>query len=157
MLHRSLRCSSRNPVHLFNGLARPPLFPRPSFSEICPFLVLPWRGILSPRATSFPFLSFSRITTKKGQLLISLALGVERVLDVDLARSFLIMPTRVFWHFFVFSVLIFSLRESRPSPNSFSTFSDGVSSKEIYNSAPGRIAPLSAQKPVPRVNKRVFV
>ena len=65
MFHRSLRCSSRNPVHLFNGLARPPLFPRPSFSEICPFLVMPWRGILCPRATTFPFLSFSRKTTKK--------------------------------------------------------------------------------------------
>ena len=107
-----------------------PLFsPRPSFSEICPFLVMPWRGILCPRATTFPFLSFSRKTTKKGQLLNSLALGVERVLDVDLARSFLIMQTRVFWHFFVFSVLIFSFRESWPSTNSPSTFSDGVSSK----------------------------
>jgi len=29
--------------------------------------------------------------------------------------------------------------------------------KENYNSAPGRITPLSAPKPVPRVNKRVFV
>ena len=86
----------------------------------------------------FPFLSFSRKTTKKGQLLISLALGVERVLDVDLARSFLIMPTRVFWHFFVFSVLIFSFRESWPSPNSPSTFSDGVSSKGKLQLRPWR-------------------
>ena len=41
-------------------------FPRLLVLErICPFLVMPWRGILCPRATTFPFLSFSRKTTKK--------------------------------------------------------------------------------------------
>ena len=135
-------------------------YPSPDqvLERICPFLVMPWRGILCLRATSFlSFHSFAKLLKKV--TFSTPSPGVERrVLDSDLAR---------FSHqnkpgFSGISSLcslssIVSFRESRPSPNSPSTFSDGVSSKEIYNPAPGRITPLSAPKPVPRVNKRVFV
>ena len=139
-------------LYLFNGLARLPL-PRPSFRKNLSFL-----GHLS-QSDIFPFLSFFRKTTKKKVTFSDPAPGVERrVLDSDLARS----SHQNKPGFSGISSLcslssIVSFRESRPSPNSPSTLSDGVSSKEIYNPAPGRITPLSAPKPVPRVNKRVFV
>ena len=79
--------------------------------RICPFLVMPWRGTPS-QSDIFPFLSFSRKTTKKGYLLNSLAPGVERrVLDFEILHVFLINTNPGF----LASVLCAFLSSSFPS------------------------------------------
>ena len=151
-VHRSLRSSSGYPISE-DGLARPPLSPRSSFR---PFLVMPWRGILCLGATSFlSFLSFQSKTEKRQPLPPSLVWNECSTLILhDFSHQNKSEFSGISSLCFLSS---FSPSASLGHHLPHSTFSDGVSSKKIYNSAPGRITLLSASKPVPRVNKRVFV
>ena len=154
-VHRSLRCSLQGSCNCLTGWLDP-LSPRPSFSENCPFLVMPWRGILCPRAT--PFLSFLSLANLLKKVNFSTPLPlVWNECSTVLARLFSSKKPEFSSICSLCSLSSFSPSASLGHHLTHSTFSDGVSSKEIYNSAPGRITPLSASKPVPRVNKRVFV
>ena len=155
-VHRSLRSSSGFPIHLRTGWLDPLLSPRSSFR---PFLVMPWRGILCPGATSFlSFLSLYQSKTEKRQPL-SPTLVWNECLTQSRTFSFFQKKTRVFWlTFSVFSHLRQLMICNGPSLVTTLNFLLMVSAQRKSTIPPlDELHFLSASKLVPRVNNRVFV
>ena len=153
-----MRSSSGFPIHLRTGWLDPLLSPRSSFR---PFLVMPWRGILCPGATSFlSFLSLYQSKTEKRQPL-SPSLVWNECLTQSRTFSFSQKTPSFLLTFSVFShlrQLMISICEARPSLVTTLNFLLMVSAQRKSTIPPlDESHFLSASKLVPRVNNRVFV